>query len=73
MNFLARKNIHTTVHYKPLHLHPILKHDQNFPVANTGWEKLISLPCLAAMKGYDVEYIIYWIKNYFKKYNCDKT
>ena len=72
MNYLASKNIHTTVHFKPLHLHPILKHDRNFPVANKEWKKLISFPCHAGMKDSDIEYVVYWIKRYFKKHNCYK-
>ena len=60
MNYLASKNIHTTVHFKPLHLHPILKHDRNFPVANKEWKKLTEN---LLINHYDPAYI----SNYEKK------
>ena len=66
MSFLASKNIHTTVHFKPLHLHPILDQKREFPIANKEWKKLISLPCHSAMDDEDVDYVIYWIKKYFQ-------
>ncbi len=66
MSYLAKKNIHTTVHFKPLHLHPILNQNRDFPIANKEWEKLISLPCHAGMRDNDIEYVIYWVKEYFK-------
>ena len=66
MSYLASKNIHTTVHFKPLHLHPILHQDRKFPVANKEWGKLISFPCHAAMDDNDIEYVIYWVKKYFQ-------
>jgi len=65
ISHLASKNIHTAVHWKPLHLHPIFKQDRNYPVADLEWLKLISLPCHPQMTDSDIDYVIYWIKNYF--------
>ena len=67
MSYLASKRIHTTVHFKPLHLHPILKQNRVFPVADSEWQKLISFPCHPGMSDEDIDYVIYWIKEYFDK------
>ena len=67
MDFLLTKNIHTGVHYKPLHLHPINKQNRNYPVADKEWLRLISLPCHNLMTLEDVNYVTYWINQYFKK------
>ena len=65
IEYLASKKIHTAVHFKPLHLHSVLKQDRKFPVADEEWLKLISLPCHASMTDYDIDYVIYWIKEFF--------
>ena len=66
MNYLSTKRIHTTVHFKPLHLHPILRQNRKYPVANQEWKKLISLPCHSAMTDQDTDYVIFWVKEYFR-------
>ena len=67
MNYLSSKNIHTTIHFKPLHLHPLFSQDRKFPVADVEWLKFISLPCHPEMTEEDVDYVIYWTKEFFKK------
>ena len=67
MQFLSTKKIHTTVHFKPLHLHPIFKQERAYPVADLEWKKFISFPCHSAMTEKDIDYVIYWVKNFFKK------
>ena len=66
MDFLLTKNIHTGVHYKPLHLHPVNKQNRNYPVADKEWLRLISLPCHNLMTLEDANYVTYWIKKYFE-------
>lgn len=66
MTYLASKNIHTTVHFKPLHLHPILRQSRDYPVADVEWQKLISLPCHPGMTDEDASYVIHWVKEYFR-------
>ena len=61
MEFLSTKKIHTTVHFKPLHLHPIFKQEQCYPIADNEWHKFISLPCHAGMDNEDIDYVIYWV------------
>ena len=66
IDYLLTKNIHTGVHYKPLHLHPVNKQNRNYPVADKEWLKLISLPCHNNMTNEDVNYVCNWIKEYFR-------
>lgn len=65
ITFMAEKKVHTSVHFKPLHLHPILKQNRDFPIANQEWKRLISLPCHPALSDDDVSYVISCVKEYF--------
>ena len=67
IEYLKSKNIHTSVHYKPLHLHEIVKQQREYPIADTEWKKLISLPVHPAMTDEDTDYVIYWINKYFEE------
>ena len=72
IDYLASKNVHTSVHFKPLHKYEIIrKHlthpDKKFPVADKEWLKLISLPVHPAMTEEDIDYVIYWVNQYFKE------
>jgi perosamine synthetase len=66
IDYLKDKNIHTSVHYRPLHLYTQFKEDESlFPVANTEWLKIITLPVHLNMSDDDIDYIIYWVKEFF--------
>jgi len=65
IDYLADKKIHTSVHYKPLHNHSIVKQNRDYPVADREWKKLVSLPCHPGMSEEDIEYVIYWIKEFY--------
>tara|TARA_Y100000296_G_C5165714_1_gene254450 strand:- start:825 stop:1994 length:1170 start_codon:yes stop_codon:yes gene_type:complete len=65
IDYLADKNIHTSVHFKPLHKYDILTQGRKYPVADTEWLKLISLPCQNRMTEKDIDYVIYWVNKYF--------
>ena len=67
IDYLNTKNIHTSVHFKPLHLHPLLKQDRDYPVADVEWEKSISLPCHYGMADDDINYVIYWVNKFMDK------
>ena len=71
IDYLASKNIHTSVHFKPLHKYEIIqKHmtykNRLFPVADKEWLGLVSLPVHPAMTEEDINYVIYWVNEYFK-------
>ena len=71
IDYLASKNIHTSVHFKPLHKYEIIKNnmthkDKKFPIADKEWLKLITLPVHPAMSEEDIDYVIYWVNKYFE-------
>jgi perosamine synthetase len=65
IDYLKYKNIHTSVHYRPLHLFTQFKDDGEFPNANSEWVKMITLPVHLNMTDEDIEYVIYWVKEFF--------
>ena len=72
IDFLASKNVHTSVHFKPLHKYEIIqKHmthpGREFKVADYEWLGLVSLPVHPAMTEEDINYVIYWVNQYFKE------
>ena len=67
INYLADRKIHTSVHFKPLHLYQIVKQNREYPVADQEWRRLISLPCHPGMTEEDISYVIYWVNQYFKE------
>ena len=83
IDYLASKNIHTSVHFKPLHLFEVFEETNywvlqyesipTFPVAESVWKSLISLPCHAGMTETDIDYVIYWVKEFFKDVSIDKS
>jgi perosamine synthetase len=66
INYLADKRIHTSVHFKPLHLYSIVKQNREYPVADKEWLKLISLPCHPGMTEEDISYVVYWVNKFFE-------
>jgi dTDP-4-amino-4,6-dideoxygalactose transaminase len=67
MEYLSSKNIHTSVHYKPLHLHPIIQDQKaDFVNAGTEWPRMVTLPCHNGMTQEDIDYVIYWVNTFFE-------
>ena len=66
IDYLASKMIHTSVHFKPLHLYEIVKQNREYPVAGSEWKKLISLPCHPGMSDEDIDYVIFWITEFYR-------
>ena len=65
IDYLADKKIHTSVHFKPLHKYNIVKQNRDYTVADQEWKKLLSLPCHPGMTQEDIDYVIYWVKEYY--------
>ena len=67
IDYLASKKIHTSVHFKPLYLYSIVSkmNQREYSIIDKEWKRLISFPCHNAMQDEDIEYVIYWIKEYF--------
>jgi len=68
IDYLASKKIHTSVHFKPLHLYELLKDDsKNLPIAEKEWIKLVSLPCHNGMTDEDIDYVVYWVNKFIEE------
>ena len=67
INYLSSKKIHTSVHFKPLYLYEPLKQNRKYPVCDVEWKKLISLPCHNRMKEEDIDYVVYWVNQFFSQ------
>jgi len=65
IDYLKDKNIHTSVHYRPLHLFTQFKDNSEFPVADVEWRKMITLPVHLNITDEDIEYIIFWVNQFF--------
>jgi len=64
---LNRAGIGTSVHYTPLHLHPLYRDRYGYrpgdlPVAASVYERIISLPVYPTLEEGDVEYVIDTVK-----------
>lgn len=58
---LKKRNIGTSVHFIPLHLHTHYSKNnpmENFPIANKVYKTILSLPMFSSMGDDDVEYVI---------------
>ena len=72
IDYLASKNVHTSVHFKPLHKYEIIqKHathpGREFPIADKKWLRLVSLPVHPGMTEEDIDYVIYWVNKFFEE------
>ena len=70
IDYLSDKKIHTSVHYKPLHKHKVVSgmNQRDYPIANCEWKRIISIPCHAGVTDNDIDYVVYWIKQYFSEH-----
>ena len=60
---IVAENIHVNVHYVPVHLHPYYRTKFGFrggeyPVAESNYERLITLPLFPTMTEQDVEDVL---------------
>ncbi|MGC2185456.1 MAG: DegT/DnrJ/EryC1/StrS aminotransferase family protein, partial [Terriglobales bacterium] len=65
---LRARNIGSSVHFIPIHLHPYYRDKyqfspNDFPVACRAWERLLSLPLAPKMTGEDVDDVIAAVKD----------
>ncbi len=71
---LRAENIGVNVHYIPVHLHPYYRErfdfkGGEFPVAESAYERLISLPMFHAMTGQDVKDVIAAVTKVISSYS----
>ncbi len=70
-DFLAGKNVATSVHFKPLSEMDYWKKavKRPIPVTDRVWKELLSLPCHDALTWTEVEYIISCVKEFYANRN----
>jgi perosamine synthetase len=64
---LQQEGVGTSVHWRPLHLHPYYRETfgwqpENFPTATSLWERSISLPIFSCMTDEQVDHVIDSVK-----------
>lgn len=74
MEELKRAGVGCSVHWRPLHLHPYYQevfgwNAEDFPVATTLWERLVSLPIFPGMSRYEVDHVISTVQNLCASYS----
>lgn len=63
---LRDKNIGTSVHFRPIHLHSFYNkrfNKDDFPIANKLYGRILSIPMFPSMEDEDVEYVIKNLNN----------
>ena len=72
---LKKQNIGTSVHFIPLHRHPLYRDrygykPADFPVADSAYERILSLPIYSKMTDGDIRYVIEAVTETVKKHAC---
>jgi len=67
---LKEKNIGSSVHFIPLHKHSYFRSrypEDHFPVANSIYERIVSIPMYPSMTNQDVDYVIHTINSILRR------
>jgi dTDP-4-amino-4,6-dideoxygalactose transaminase len=77
MQELKAAGVGCSVHWRPLHLHPYYREtfgwrQDDFPIATSEWERLISLPIFPGMGDVEVSHVISSISMLCRKYSASK-
>ena len=63
---LKRRGVGCSVHWRPLHLHPLYKKfgwkQSDLPIASSMWKRLISLPLFSSMSVEEAAYVVKTVK-----------
>jgi perosamine synthetase len=64
---LAQSGVGSSVHWRPLHLHPYYQESfgwlpEDCPVATETWARLVSLPLFPGMREEEIEHVIHTVK-----------
>ena len=70
---LKAAGVGCSVHWRPLHLHPYYEQTfgwqvEDFPVATSLWERLISLPIFPGMQEQEMNYVVDTIRDLCRRY-----
>lgn len=77
MEELKQRGVGCSVHWRPLHLHPLYEelswNAEDFPIATAVWERLISLPIFPAMKEEEIRHVVETVKELCSEYSVNKS
>ena len=63
--YMNENGIATSVHFMPIHLHPLYrKFDANVPVAERIWKKIVDLPLYPDMADVEIDKVINVVKSF---------
>jgi dTDP-4-amino-4,6-dideoxygalactose transaminase len=70
---LAQSGVASSVHWRPLHLHPYYQESfgwrpEDCPVATETWRRLVSLPLFPGMREEEIERVIHTVKSLCARY-----
>jgi dTDP-4-amino-4,6-dideoxygalactose transaminase len=70
---LAQSGVASSVHWRPLHLHPYYEESfgwrpEDCPVATETWRSLVSLPLFPGMREEEIERVIHTVKSLCARY-----
>ena len=70
---LKAAGVGCSVHWRPLHLHPYYQETfgwqpEDFPVATSLWERLISLPIFPGMQGEETNHVVETVRDLCRRY-----
>jgi len=71
---LKAAGVGCSVHWRPLHLHPYYEQTfgwqaEDFPVATSVWERLISLPIFPGMQEHEMNHVVETIRELCRRYS----
>jgi perosamine synthetase len=75
---LSQSGVGSSVHWRPLHLHPYYQESfgllpEDCPVATETWAHLVSLPLFPGMREEEIEHVIHTVKLLCARYARLKT
>jgi len=75
---LGALGVGTSVHWRPLHLHPYYEQQYawrraDFPVASAVWERLISLPVFSSMRQEETDHVVGSIEKLCLLHRADRS
>jgi perosamine synthetase len=73
IDLLRERGVGSSVHWRPLHLHPYYEQtfgwrSEDFPVASSEWERLTSLPLYPSMSDAEIAHVVLVVKNLCRSY-----
>jgi perosamine synthetase len=74
---LKRAGVGCSVHWRPLHMHPLYRerlgwNEVHLPAATELWDQIISLPIFSSMKSEEMVHVVETVKHLCRKHTADR-